>query len=88
MVARKYDLNANMFHRWVKQVNQAGGKLPKKIKGIATHVTLEELRQFNAERGELASENEKMKKVLGEQELEIAVLRDLVKKANSHLRIK
>ncbi len=31
LVARKYDLNANMVHRWIKQVNQAGGKMPLQV---------------------------------------------------------
>ncbi len=88
LVARKHDLNANVVRRWVKQANQNGGKLSGKTNGQATHVTHEELRALNMERNELASENEKMKKALGEQALEIAILRDLVKKANPHLRIK
>lgn len=88
LVARKHDLNANMVHRWIKQVNQNDGKVLGKTKGTATHVTPEELRQLNLEREDLASENEKMKRALGEQALEIAILRDLVKKANPHLRIR
>jgi len=88
LVGRKHELNANMIRRWVKQASQRGGKMPGKTKGVATHVTPEELRSMNAEREELALENEKMKKALGEQALEIAILRDLVKKANPHVRIK
>jgi transposase len=88
LVCRKHELNVNMVRRWVKQASQSGGKMPGKTKGVATHVTAEELRAMNTEREELASENEKMKKALGEQALEIAILRDLVKKANPHLRIK
>lgn len=88
LVCRKHELNPNMVRRWVKQAAENGGKLPGKNKGVATHVTPEELRALNAERDELASENEKMKKALGEQALEIAVLRDLIKKGSPHLRIK
>lgn len=88
LVARKHDLNANMVRRWIKQVNEAGGKLPGKAKGVVTHVTPEELHQLHQERDELASENEKMKKALGEQALEIAIMRDLLKKVNPHLRTK
>ena len=88
LVCRKHDLNANMVRRWMKQAGGGGGKLSGKTQGVATHVTPEELRALNAEREELASENEKMKKALGEQALEIAILRDLVKKTNPHLRIK
>jgi transposase len=88
LVARKHELNANMVHRWIKQVSQSGGKLSGKSKGVATHVTVDELRELNAERDELASENDKMKKALGEQALEIAILRDLIKKSSPHSRIK
>ena len=41
--------------------------------------------QLQAEREELAAENEKMKKALGEQALEISILRDLVKKSQPSL---
>jgi len=34
---------------------------------------------------ELAKENEKLKTLLGEKDLEIAILRDLIKKKNPHL---
>ncbi|BAF58900.1 hypothetical protein PTH_0719 [Pelotomaculum thermopropionicum SI] len=36
----------------------------------------------------MISENEKLKKLLGEKELEIEILRDLLKKTNPHLPIK
>ena len=88
LVARKHDLNANMVRRWQKQLNQGCGKVPGKTKGVATHVTPEELRQLNADRSELASENEQLKKALAGQALENHILRDLLKKANPHLRIK
>lgn len=88
LVARKHDINANVIRRWIKQVNESGGKMPGKTKGIATHVTPEELRQLHAERTELASENEQLKKALADQALENSILRDLLKKANPHLRIK
>ena len=37
---------------------------------------------------EVNQENDKLKKVLGEKDLEIAILRDLLKKANPQLKIK
>jgi transposase len=41
-----------------------------------------------AEKKELESANEQLKKTLGEQTLEVSILRDLLKKANPHLRTK
>ncbi|MBG9564392.1 transposase, partial [Brevibacillus agri] len=37
---------------------------------------------------ELETENDKLKKLLGEKDLEIAILRDLVKKVNPAYRTK
>lgn len=37
---------------------------------------------------EVTQENDKLKKILGEKDLEIAILRDLLKKANPQLKIK
>ncbi|MEK5272084.1 hypothetical protein NSR00_15185 [Aeribacillus sp. FSL K6-8394] len=34
---------------------------------------------------ELSKENDQLKKLLGEKDLEIAILRDLIKKKNPHL---
>lgn len=88
LVARKHDLNANTVHHWIKQFNEAGGKNTPKTRGKVTHVAPEELKQLLEERKELATENEQMKKTMGEQALEISILRDLLKKANPHLRTK
>jgi transposase len=87
IVARRHDLQPNLVSKWVRQYRQ-NGEAPVKSKGIPTHVTSAEYRQVVAEKAELASENEQLKKVLGEQALEIAILRDLLKKANPHLRTK
>lgn len=88
IVARKHDLQPHLVGKWVRQYKRSGGVPPSKSKGLATHVTPEEYQQVVAEQAVLASENEKLKKVLGEQTLEVAILRDLLKKANPHLRIK
>ncbi|WP_231493541.1 hypothetical protein [Alicyclobacillus macrosporangiidus] len=57
-------------------------------KGNATHVTQQEHAQLVAENRELDKQNAHLKQLLGEKDLEIAILRDLLKKANPHLRIK
>jgi hypothetical protein len=43
---------------------------------------------LNVERSELATEVEQLRKALADQALENSILRDLLKKANPHLRIK
>lgn len=45
--------------------------------GNATNVTPEKLVHLQAERKELTAENEQMKNTMGEQALEISILRDL-----------
>jgi transposase len=85
IVARKHDLNANMVSRWARDFKKTG-VVPGKSKGIPTHVTPSDFQQVVAERSELTSENEQLKKALAEQALENHILRDLLKKANPHLR--
>ncbi|MFY9119046.1 MAG: transposase [Syntrophomonadaceae bacterium] len=80
IVARKNDLSANMVSRWVreqKNQNSIGiGAIPVRI---GSH---------NQSTKALESENEKLKKLLGEKDLEIAILKDLVKKTNPQFKIK
>ena len=88
LVARKHDLDANMVRRWVKQINEAGCKTPLKTRGQLTTLSPEELKQLQEESKQLSAENEQMKKTMGEQALEISILRDLLKKSSPHLRTK
>lgn len=79
IVARKHDLSTNMVSRWVrehKNPNQIGSG-PIYLNG-----------SYNQSAKALESENEKLKKLLGEKDLEIAILKDLVKKTNPQLKIK
>jgi transposase len=73
VVARRYDLNAKMVARWVREYKE--GKF-----GDLDVSVLPDL-----DTKELAKENEKLKTLLGEKDLEIAILRDLIKKKNPHL---
>ncbi|MFX4300918.1 transposase [Alicyclobacillus tolerans] len=80
LVSRKHDINTNVVRRWVKQAEQNGGKIPGTLKGVPTHVTPEEIKQLNAERSELSTEVEQLRKALADQALENSILRDLLKK--------
>jgi transposase-like protein len=86
MVARKHELNPNMVNRWVRTYKVVGEKnfLDGKtsLKNRTTAIYSEQ------EYKEIVKENEKLKKLLGEKDLEIEILRDLLKKTNPHLRIK
>lgn len=88
IVARKYDIRPNVVDRWVREYKQNGHVPASKPKAPATHVTTEEYQQLLAEKRELEAKNEQLARTLGEQTLEVAILRDLLKKTNPHLRTK
>lgn len=75
LVARRYELSSSMVNRWVREYNKYGeAAFNGKPKGKAQATS------SNAENQKLTEENERLKKILGEKDLEIAILRDLVKK--------
>ncbi|MFX3660986.1 MAG: transposase [Ectobacillus sp.] len=73
IVARRYNLNPKMVSRWCSEYKN--GKLGD--------VDVAVLPDFDTK--ELSKENEKLKILLGEKDLEIAILRDLIKKKSPHL---
>lgn len=73
LVARRYELSPNLVQRWVKAHEE--GKLGQEMVSSPS----------SAEIKRLEEENEQLKKLLGEKDLEIAILRDLIKKKNPHL---
>lgn len=87
IVARKYDVGANVASRWIRQQRE-GGIRPSKPHAPASVFTADEYKQLLSEKNELHDENNQLKRTLGEQTLEVAILRDLLKKANPHLRTK
>ncbi len=72
IVARRYDLNTNMVARWVREFK-------------SSKYSHEPGKTDARENQQLSQENEKLKKLLGEKDLELAILRDLLKKKNPHL---
>lgn len=73
LVARRYELNPNMVGRWIREYKD----------GKYGEVDVAVLPDLDSK--ELSKENEKLKILLGEKDLEIAILRDLIKKKNPHL---
>lgn len=73
LVARRYELNPNMVSRWIREYKD--GKFGDVDVAVQTDIDSKEL----------SKENEKLKILLGEKDLEIAILRDLIKKKNPHL---
>lgn len=72
LVARHYSLHPVLGSRWVNNFKKYGKTTVSKPKEPKSDSNL----------SALANENEKLKKLLGEKELEIQILRDLFKKTN------
>lgn len=82
VVARRYDLSSSMASKWVRQYKQHGEAAftagsNGRTGGQQFSLSEKEYRQLEAE-------NERLKKILGEKDLEVAILRDLAKKQNPH----
>ncbi|MGG5254455.1 IS3 family transposase [Neobacillus sp. SM06] len=73
IVARRYNLNANMVGRWCTEYKN----------GQYGDVDVTVMPDLDPK--EMSKENEKLKILLGEKDLEIAILRDLIKKKNPPL---
>ncbi|MCP3774422.1 transposase, partial [Paenibacillus sp. MZ04-78.2] len=76
-VARRHGIDGKMLSRWIRQSQQVGWKkaAPEAKKAASYAPSPKEFQ-------ELEHENDKLKKLLGEKDLEISILRDLVKKIN------
>ncbi len=75
IVARRYDIAPVMVSRWVRSYKAHGPAAfdGKNKKTRSSQDPSEQLHQFE-------QENDQLKRLLGEKDLEIAILRDLVKK--------
>lgn len=70
LVARKHDLVSGTVTRWVRE--------SKKVNNPTISFKYSNSKDNDA----LSKENEQLKKLLGEKDLELAILRDLLKKTN------
>jgi transposase len=78
-VARRYELHPTMVYRWLREYRRDGenaftrnGRRKQRHSGTGP-VDSTQIR-------EVERENERLKRLLGEKELEIAILRDLLKR--------
>jgi transposase len=81
LVARKHNVTPSAVARWVKEykpdpMKEMTNKALKKIPGL--NESLKEAKQIE-------EQNLKLKKLIGEKELEIDILRDLLKKTKIQL---
>ena len=83
LVGRKHGIYTSTIFTWISK-----SKNKDKIKVKPGRKALIEGKNKENEINEVTQENDKLKKILGEKDLEIAILRDLLKKANPQLKIK
>ena len=74
-VAKKHGIDVKVIYRWKKESkHKAWDNAPSEAKKVTEYLpSPKEFRQ-------LEEENEKLKSLLGEKDLEIAIIRDLLKK--------
>lgn len=76
LVARRYDISPNLVSRWTREYRRYGADAFTGVAG--SNNNREDQKQLRA----LIIENERLKRMLGEKDLEIAILKDLLKKTN------
>lgn len=80
LVARKHELGKSMVARWVNEY-RGRSKNPLSIATIRAQRLAEGPKDY-------AAENDKLKKIIGEKELELELLRDMLKKTDQASRKK
>lgn len=80
-VAKRHGINDRTLSRWVRESKHASWeKAPDEAKKIQAYVPSPQ--EFR----ELEKENDQLKKILGEKDLKISILTDLLKKSNPGFR--
>jgi len=76
-VAKRHEINVKTLYRWISESKHKAWQNTKSDdKKTAVYVP------SHQEFKQLENENDKLKRILGEKDLEIAILRDLIKKKN------
>jgi transposase-like protein len=84
LVARRHGISKSTIFTWIKESENRD-----EIKVKPGRKTLiEGEKELKNELTEVTKENDQLKRLLGEKDLEIAILKDLIKKANPQLKIK
>jgi transposase-like protein len=82
IVARRHDIAPSLVARWARCYKRYGTFYPQK-EAPGTNGSC-----IPPDYKKITKENEQLKKLLGEKDLEIAILRDLLKKTNLPFPIK
>ncbi len=81
-VARKYGISSSVISKWIKGLNieTPMDKMTNKAVGNRKEELLTDFKDID----KIEGQNLKLKKLIGDKELEIEILRDLLKKRMSH----
>jgi len=84
LVSRRHGISKSTIFTWIrKSKNRNEIKVKPGRKAL-----VEGEKELEYELTEVTKENDQLKKLLGEKDLEIAILKDLIKKSNPQLKIK
>ncbi|RQD68264.1 MAG: hypothetical protein D5S00_09100 [Tindallia sp. MSAO_Bac2] len=79
VVARRHDISANTIHTWIKKYRERGTAKSMKKQSVsnadADQQTAQQLQK-------VSTENDRLKRLVAEKELELAVLRELRDRTN------
>ena len=84
LVSRRHGISKSTIFTWIKESNNND---EFKVKP-GRKALVEGEKELESELTGVTKENDQLKKLLGEKDLEIAILKDLIKKANPQLKIK
>ena len=85
LVARNHEIPRSTMFTWISKAK----KLNKEVKTRPGRKSLiKGTKHLEQEITEVTKENDTLNKLLGEKDLEIAILKDLIKKQNPQLKIK
>lgn len=82
LVSRRHGISKSTIFTWIRDSNN---KDEIKVKPWRKAL-IEGDKELENELTEVTKENDQLKKLLGEKDLEIAILRDLIKKSNPQLK--
>jgi transposase len=84
LVSRRHGISKSTIFTWIKE---SSNKDEIKVKPGRKALVGGD-KKLESEFTEVTKENDQLKKILGEKDLEIAILKDLIKKSNPQLKIK
>jgi transposase len=84
LVSRRHGISKSTIFTWIRESEKRN---EIKVKP-GRKALVEGEKELEHELTEVTKQNDQLKKLLGEKDLEIAILKDLIKKSNPQLKIK